>query len=361
MAINDRVGMPRKFDWTGQSDFKGIIASGTNDNLAGVDWRGKHVIVVGMGAFAIENTRTALEHGAAKVTVVVRRHGTVCPKIIDYLNFVKPFDANFQHDTSTNIKQMRQWSSLYRQSGATIPECWPGEIKHDGHTISVSDLWFVGHHLGKLETKLGVVDHFDEHGLHLADGTYLQADVVVPCIGFTRNTELCGKLTGLNTIKNTNYLDKHLMYLADAEIDHGAFNWFFGSSVVEYAKYFTEVYITGLEHEDEVGDMLWGADLPSNHIDDRKWSQYIAGSDKLIKAAADGIPYFAAAAASQVDRRTKYFYKTLPPSAYLAANKLEWVELHTRLNGGVPVPAEKQLPYFFDDAALWCEPTKKHA
>merc|ERR1712086_542505 len=98
MAINDRVGMPRKFDWTGQSEFRGIIASGTNDNLAGVDWRGKHVIVVGMGAFAIENTRTALEHGAAKVTVVVRRHGTVCPKIIDYLNFVKPFDENFQHD-----------------------------------------------------------------------------------------------------------------------------------------------------------------------------------------------------------------------------------------------------------------------
>jgi len=358
LAINDRVGMPRKFDWRGQDTFAGVIASGTNDNLKGVDWRGKHVVVVGMGAFAIENTRTALEHGAEHVTVIVRRHGTVCPKIIDYLNFVKPFDENFQHDTTTNIKQMRQWSALYRQSGATIPECWPEEIKHEGHTISVSDLWFIGHHMGKLDTKVGCVDHFDENGLFLADGSYVEADVVVPCIGFSRNTDLCEKLTGKDMIKNTNYMDKHLMYFADAEIDHGAFNWFFGSSVLEYAKYFIEVYMTGLEHEDEVGELLWGQDVPVNKVENRKWSQYIAGSAKLIKASEAGIPYFKDAATAQVDRRTQHFYKTLPPDAYVQANRQEWIELHTRLNGGKPVPTEKQLPYFFDDAALWCKGTK---
>merc|ERR1712151_1239346 len=355
LAINDRVGMPRTFEWPGQQRFKGVIASGTNDNLAAVDWRGKNVIVVGMGAFAIENARTALEHGAAHVTVVVRRHGTVCPKIIDYLNFVKPFDENFQHDATTNIKQMRQWSDLYRKSGATIPECWPEEIKHEGHTISVSDLWFVGHHMNKLCTKVGSVDRFDESGMFLSDGSHIRADVVVPCIGFTRNTTLCSALTGYSHIKNTNYLNKHMMYLADAEIDHGAFNWFFGSSVLEYAKFFTEVYITGLEHEDEVGELLWGNNLPTNHIDERKWSQYISSSDKLIKAKDIGIPYFAKAAKDQVDRRTLHFNNTLPPKAYVEANELEWKELHTRLNGGVIVPPERQLPYFFKEAASWCE------
>lgn len=43
-------------------------------------WRGKRVVIAGMGAFAVENVRTALEHGAAHVTVVGRRHGTICPK-----------------------------------------------------------------------------------------------------------------------------------------------------------------------------------------------------------------------------------------------------------------------------------------
>merc|ERR1712151_852464 len=202
LAINDRVGVPRAFGWPGQNKFKGVIASGTNDNLAAVDWRGKNVIVVGMGAFAIENARTALEHGAEHVTVIVRRHGTVCPKIIDYLNFVKPFDEDFQHDASTNIKQMRQWSTLYRKSGATIPECWPEEIKHEGHTISVSDLWFVGHHMGKLSTKVGSVEQFDCNGIMLTDGTYIEADVVVPCIGFTRNTSLCEQITGMKSVRH---------------------------------------------------------------------------------------------------------------------------------------------------------------
>merc|ERR1712157_254091 len=213
---------------------------------------------------------------------------------------------------------------------------------------------FVGHHMNKLCTKVGTVDSFDENGVFLSDGTYIQADVVVPCIGFTRNTTLCSTLTGHSHIKNTNYLDKHMMYLADAEIDHGAFNWFFGSSVLEYAKFFTQVYITGLEHEDEVGEMLWGSDLETNHIDERKWSQYIASSDALIKAKHAGIPYFAQAAENQVHRRTVHFNTTLPPTAYVEANEMEWKELHTRLNGGVPVPVEKQLPYFFKDAASWC-------
>jgi 5-methyltetrahydropteroyltriglutamate--homocysteine methyltransferase len=38
----------------------------------------------------------------------------------------------------------------------------------------------------------------------------------------------------------------------------------------------------------------------------------------------------------------------------VAVNKKEWEELHQRLNGGVPVPKEQQLPYFFEDSHEWC-------
>ena len=29
------------------------------------------------------------------------------------------------------------------------------QVKHDGHTISVSDIWFVAHHMKKLSTMTG--------------------------------------------------------------------------------------------------------------------------------------------------------------------------------------------------------------
>merc|ERR1711892_1607164 len=115
-------------------------------------------------------------------------------------------DAEYRHDTATNVKQLQAWRKLYEESTATPPSCWPGKIKHDGHTISVSDVWFIGHH--------------------------------------------------------SNYLDKNMMYLADAEIDETAFNSFFGSSVVEYAKFFSNVFVEGFNRPDELGEYLWGDNVP---------------------------------------------------------------------------------------------------
>ena len=120
MAINDRVGIARPLPRTGAEAFEaagGFVCDGTGDSTSGLSWRGKvrfihwhcislcfhlqhnstflwqDVVIFGMGAFAIENVRTALEGGAANVVVVARRHGTICPKIIDYLNFVKPWEC----------------------------------------------------------------------------------------------------------------------------------------------------------------------------------------------------------------------------------------------------------------------------
>jgi len=356
LAINDRVGTPRPLPRLGLQAFEasgGFICDGAGDATTGYDWRGKSVVVFGMGAFAIENVRTALEGGAAKVTVVARRHGTICPKIIDYLNFVKPWECvegEFKHDVGTNVKQMGQWRKLYKASGATTPECWPGKVKHDGHTISVSDIWFVGHHLGKLDTQVGTFARLQEGGVVLDSGVVLPCDVVIGCIGFHRSHTLAESLTGRSDLSHSNYLDKDMIYLADAEIDENAFNSFYGSSVTEYGKFWTKVYVEGLKRSDELGEKLWGARVPYTPIKSRKWSQYIASAANLIRTDST----LEGAAWDLVNNRTQHFNDTMPPTSFVEVNKREWQELHTRLNGGVPVPAEDQLPYFFNEAASWC-------
>jgi len=350
LCINDRVGLPRPLAAPMVGKFHGIVADGTADSLAGVDWKGKRVVIVGMGAFAVENVRTALENGAKEVTVVARRQGTICPKVIDYLNFVKPWDENYKHDTQTNVKQFLRWKQLYSAAGCTVPSCWPKQVKEDGHTISVSDVWFIGHHMKKLSTRTGNVECIETDGVRITSQEFIPCDIVVGCIGFERSNYLVEYLTGRTSVTSTNYLDKDMMYLADAEIDEGAFNSFFGSSVLEYGKFFSNVFVEGLKRGEALGERLWGKDTISVPIAERKWNQYIAAAQKLI----NGDSAIAAHARTQVDLRTQHFWRTLPPSSFVAVNKKEWEELHQRLNGGVPVPKDMQLKYYFEDAAEWC-------
>ena len=67
----------------------------------------------------------------------------------------------------------------------------------------------------------GLIQHIEKEGVMLSSGDFVPCDVVVGCIGFERSNFLCKSLTGRCEVKTTNYLDQHMMYLADAEIDEG--------------------------------------------------------------------------------------------------------------------------------------------
>ena len=341
LAINDRVGAPREIAWPGQARFKGEIVPGFADGAARIDWRDKKVVVVGMGAFAVENVRTALEGGASHVTVVGRRHGTVCPKIIDYLNFVTPYDEAYKHDKKSNFRNMLYWKKTYELSGATEPECWMGKAKHDGHTISVSDIWFVGHYLKKIRTVTGELSGLYDTGV-IAGDQRIEADIVVNCIGFTRNASVARAICGYTEMYTNNYLDKDFIYLADAHIDDDAFNSFFGSSVLEMAKFYMEIYIQGFDSP-RFAELIAAPGIGKIPVEDRKWSHYIAAASSLIRHN----PEIAAIARQQVAGRTHNFLEKHDIETYVAENKREWLEMHAWLSGK-PVKEENCLPYLFE-------------
>ena len=341
LAINDRVGKPRPIEWPNQSQFKGDILTGISDDAKDFDWKGKNVVIAGMGAFAVENTRTALEGGARHVTVVCRRHGTVCPKIIDYLNFTTPYDEHFLHDKKSNMRNMLLWKKLYDLSGATQPECWPTRVKHEGHTISVSDIWFIGHYLKKIETMAGNITGMDENGVIVDNRHHIDADIVLNCIGFYRNAANVKSICDYTTMYNNNYVDKDFMYLADAYIDDDAFNSFFGSSVLEMAKFYLEVYIRFFGTEDFFS-MIETDGIDAISIEDRKWSHYISGAAALIKNYAGIYDK----ARKQVAKRTQNFLEAHDLETYIAANRREWVDTHSLL-AGKALKSEDCLPYVF--------------
>jgi len=341
LAINDRVGEPRLISWNNENRFQGEIVSGISDQAIETDWKDKHVVVVGMGAFAIEKARTALEAGAKHVTVVCRRHGTVCPKIIDYLNFATPYDENFTHDKKSNLRNMLLWKKLYDLSGATQPECWPKKVKHTGHTISVSDLWFIGHHLKKINTVRGTISDIQEKGVLTDTGEFIDADIIVNCVGFTRNSDLIKDLCDYRKTYTNNYLDKDFMYLADAYIDDDAFNSFFGSSVLEMVKFYMGVYIRFFDNTD-YDVMISAPGIEQIPVTERAWSTYIKGAEHLLEA----YPEIRELAQKQVAERTSNFLESHDLETYIAQNKREWIETHSLL-AGRPMKEEECLPFVF--------------
>lgn len=342
LAINDRVGASKKIEFSNQSVFQGRIVSGISDNTRELNWKDKDVVIVGMGAFAIENARTALELGARHVTLICRKHGTVCPKIIDYLNFATPYDDEFKHDNKSNFLNMVYWKKMYELSGATQPECWMGKIKHSGHTISVSDIWFVGHYLKKIETITGEITKLLEKDVVINDNQTLKADIIVNCIGFERNGSSAKSLCNYNEIYNSNYVDKDFIYLADAYIDDNAFNSFFGSSVLEMVKFYLEIYINYFDNP-EYEKMKKIDGIYKIPIEDRKWSHYIKGAQSLIK----NNPLFYEVAKKQVSQRTKNFFEKHDLETYINENKREWIDLHSMLTGE-SIKEKDCLPYVFE-------------
>lgn len=341
LAINDRVGEPRLVAWENQTAFRGEILTGISDDAKDIDWKNKKVVIVGMGAYAVENTRTALEGGAEQVTVVCRRHGTVCPKIIDYLNFSTSYDEDFKHDKKSNMRNMLLWKKLYDNSGATQPECWMAKIKHDGHTISVSDIWFIGHYLKKIATITGKLTGMYENGVIVDNRHHVDADVVLNCVGFHRNAVSVKKICDYEYMYNNNYVDKDLMYIADAYIDDDAFNSFFGSSVLEMAKFYMDVYIHFF-NSDEYSAMINSDGIERISIEDRKWSHYIAGADALLNR----YPAIYEKARKQVAQRADNFMEAHDLETYISANKREWLDTHSLL-AGKPMKPEDCLPYVF--------------
>lgn len=342
LAINDRVGTPRKITWKNQGNYRGEIVSGISDGAKDITWKNKKVVIIGMGAFAVENARTALEGGASHVTVACRRHGTVCPKIIDYLNFTTAYDEFFKHDKKSNMRNMLLWKKLYDLSGATQPECWMGKIKHDGHTISVSDIWFIGHYLKKITTIVGNITGMYENGIIIDNKHTIEADIVLNCVGFSRNAFNVKEICEYKELFNTNYLDKNMMYLADAHIDDDAFNSFFGSSVLEMVKFYLDVYLYFF-NSDDYYTMIKSDGIELISIEDRAWSHYIAGAAALMKQ----YPAIYEKARKHISQRTKNFIEAHDLETYISANKREWVDTHSFL-AGKPMKSEDCLPYVFE-------------
>jgi len=223
--VNRRIGKRRDLTWPNAKLFRGDEVYGYANEVIGLNFWGKRVIVVGAGAFAFENLRTALEHGAKHCTILGRRSGTTCPKWIDMIAFLRPLTEYFHTNRNGNILSFDAWRQCYNDAGLMTPECWEeGLLKPHNHTVSVSDLAFIGGYHGMVDLRVGEIKCFrvDGQGVELKDGGSVDADIIIKATGFHLNREV-PDITGYSTIHSFNMMDVNLNYGAEPLLDGGQF------------------------------------------------------------------------------------------------------------------------------------------
>ena len=178
------LGRPRMLRLRNESVFGGMVIQGVN-GVDGLRCAHQPVLIYGFGAFAVENLRTCLERGAVHVDILCRRRGTVCPQIVDWVNYVRAVDDNFERDPRDSAAIFAAWSLAYEASSTAKPGCWQrGLMKEDGHNITISDIFFIAHYLGLAATLQAEILHLVASGVVTSSGGHLSAAILIKCIGF---------------------------------------------------------------------------------------------------------------------------------------------------------------------------------
>lgn len=121
----------REVTFPNESSFNGTISYGSGNEVNHLALKGQRVVVVGGGAFAVEQTRAALLAGAEHVTVVARSGMTCIPRLADFWRTT----GGKIGDILEVIDNMKEWSGF--------KEMLPFRSSHRTAQYNVSDFMFL--------------------------------------------------------------------------------------------------------------------------------------------------------------------------------------------------------------------------
>jgi cation diffusion facilitator CzcD-associated flavoprotein CzcO len=161
----------------GEENFQGLVGYGVSDDVDISQYGGKKVVIIGCGAFAIENARTALLNGATHVTILAKRINIVLPRMVMFW-----LNAKKLAPVAPLLKM--SWK-MYDWAGTHFMKENLDSFRIDQRTVPIiSDFIFLAHKVGKVEFKKGSIGHIDSNGIVTKDGSRIDADIILKCVGF---------------------------------------------------------------------------------------------------------------------------------------------------------------------------------
>jgi len=166
----------RIVEYPGESEFGGPIGYGMSDEFDYASAEKKNVAIIGNGAFAVENVRSCLEHGANKVYIVTRRKNLASPRL--------PCWFVHQGPVPTPARMvLTMFEPMYRLCGMGDPwSYWSVHASKDRQNVTImqnsrfgiGDVTFLAVAYGKLVYVQDTVERMSKHTLHLTTGAKLE-------------------------------------------------------------------------------------------------------------------------------------------------------------------------------------------
>lgn len=184
--------IPRRDKYKGEDNFEGVVCYGmfgeTNYELC----RGAHVAVVGMGAFAIENVRTSVEHRAKQIYILCRRKHLAMPRMTSW--FVN--NSFFPIAGPTFINHMKPMYDLFGEDpwdyhSVTSNTARTMATVNQSARTGIGDIYFLARYYGKVNVIQSSVLRLTRKDIILDIGTdltmesrTLSCSVIIKSLGF---------------------------------------------------------------------------------------------------------------------------------------------------------------------------------
>jgi len=180
----------------GEASFRGSVGRGVLDDVSNSVLKGKDVVIIGMGATAIDNATRALFAGAKSITFVARNPRPVHTMAATYL-WYKQFDPRAVLDQSWLPARINEFAAILRKAwkvtDSSFQETYEtfvniAGVEHirftNGFFATRGDAVLLGIKYGLVKIVKGEVASLNEDSIVLANGESLHADVLFKCLGY---------------------------------------------------------------------------------------------------------------------------------------------------------------------------------
>ncbi|ENY6497278.1 SDR family NAD(P)-dependent oxidoreductase [Vibrio parahaemolyticus] len=196
VSMTGGLHVPRKTPLANENDFEGHIGLGISNDTSLDKYKGADVVIVGHGAFALENMRTALENGANHVTILCRRRNLVLSTFCNWM-------LNSNDGVMSVTEVMEIMRPFYAACGVDVEKLpsfvrdEAGELLLDQTTVPPgSDLFFLAQMAGKLTIIESEISEFKANSVLTKESLEIPADIVLKCFGFKTEDKLLKNIFG---------------------------------------------------------------------------------------------------------------------------------------------------------------------